>query len=327
MSGFETTGCLTIPNFFTLEPPFIIAALSSILSSMIDLHTHSRASDGSLNPHELIREAAHRGLRAIALTDHDTIKGLDEAKDEARRQGILFVPGIEIEIEHQGAGEFHLLGLGIGRPSPAFREAVAGLSRRRELRNREILERMHEMGVDATWEELLALARGNETQDGGTGSGEDAGRSLGRPHFAALLVKRGIVKNQEQAFARYLKEGKPFYVPKTGLEFDLAAALIRESGGIPVLAHPKSLYVAWGRLPVLLGELKDRGLAGIEAWHPTAKLRECCRLEELGKKLGLFITAGSDFHGEARPDRRLGYTCGGREIEDKFLENIPVGYD
>jgi predicted metal-dependent phosphoesterase TrpH len=294
---------------------------------MIDLHTHSRASDGSLNPDELIREAARRGLRAIALTDHDTIKGLDKAKDEARKQGILFIPGIEIEIEHQGSGEFHLLGLGIGQPSPAFREAVAELSRRRELRNREILERMNEMSIDITWEELLALARGDDTQGGKPEPGEAAGLSLGRPHFAALLVKRGIVKNQEQAFARYLKEGKPFYVPKAGLEFDRAAALIRESGGIPVLAHPMSLYVAWGRLPVLLEDLKNRGLAGIEAWHPTAKLRECRRLEELGEKLGLFITAGSDFHGEARPDRRLGYTCDGREIEDKFLENIPAAYD
>jgi predicted metal-dependent phosphoesterase TrpH len=290
---------------------------------MIDLHTHSRASDGSLYPDELVREAARRGLRAIALTDHDTIKGLDGAKDEARRQGILFIPGIEMEIEYPCSGEFHLLGLGIGRPSPAFREAAVELSRRRELRNREILERMNEMSIDATWEELLALARGDETQSGKTGTGDNTGSSLGRPHFAALLVKRGIVKNQEQAFARYLKGGKPFYVPKAGLEFDRAAALIRESGGIPVLAHPMSLYAAWSRLPGLLGELKDRGLAGIEAWHPAAKLRECRRLEELAKELGLCITAGSDFHGEARPDRRLGYTCAGREIEDRFLETIP----
>ncbi|MDR1353821.1 MAG: PHP domain-containing protein [Treponema sp.] len=296
---------------------------------MIDLHTHSRASDGSLNPDELIRKAARQGLRAIALTDHDTVKGLDRAKDEARRQGILFIPGIEIEIERRASGEFHLLGLGIGRPSPAFLEAVAELSRRRELRNREILDRMNEMSIDVTWEELLALARGDGTGGDGApggkaGTSEDAGQSLGRPHFAALLVKRKVVKNHEQAFVRYLGEGKPFYVPKAGLEFERTAALIRESGGIPVLAHPMSLHVAWGRMPLLLRELKDQGLAGIEAWHPTAKLRECRRLEDLAKETGLCVTAGSDFHGEVRPDRRLGYTCGGREIEDKFLENIPV---
>jgi predicted metal-dependent phosphoesterase TrpH len=162
---------------------------------MIDLHTHSRASDGSLNPDELIREAARRGLRAIALTDHDTIKGLDAARDEAQRQGILFIPGIEIEIEPCTSGEFHLLGLGIGRPSPAFREAVAELSRRRELRNREILDRMNEMSIEATWEELLAMARGDEGREGRAGTGEEAGHSLGRPHFAALLVKKGVVRN------------------------------------------------------------------------------------------------------------------------------------
>jgi predicted metal-dependent phosphoesterase TrpH len=146
---------------------------------------------------------------------------------------------------------------------------------------------------------------------------------VGRPHFAALLVQRGVVKNREQAFARYLGQGKPFYVPKAGLGFDQAQALIRESGGLPILAHPMSLYVAWGRLPALLEDLKDRGLAGIEAWHPTAKLRECRRLEELGKQMGVFITAGSDFHGDARPNRRLGYTCDNRKIEDAVLEAIP----
>ncbi|GHV36697.1 phosphatase [Spirochaetia bacterium] len=275
---------------------------------MVDLHTHSNASDGSLSPKELIQEAAKRGLSAIALTDHDTINGLEDARNEAAIQGIRFIPGIEIEITNKGPGEFHLLGLGITRPSPAFREAVAELSRLREARNREILDKMHEFSIEATYEEVLALS---------------GGHSVGRPHFAALLVNRGLVKNREQAFSRYLGVGKPFYVTKAGLDFERAAALIRESGGIPVLAHPMSLYVAWGRLPDLIRDLKDKGLAGIEAWHPTAKVRACRRLEELGKELGLYITAGSDFHGEARPDRKLGITAGGRKIEDGALAAIP----
>ncbi|GHV90068.1 phosphatase [Spirochaetia bacterium] len=275
---------------------------------MVDLHTHSNASDGSLSPKELIQEAAKRGLSAIALTDHDTINGLEDARNEAAIQGIRFIPGIEIEITNKGPGEFHLLGLGITRPSPAFRKAVAELSRLREARNREILDKMHEFSIEATYEEVLALS---------------GGHSVGRPHFAALLVNRGLVKNREQAFSRYLGAGKPFYAPKAGLDFERAAALIRESGGIPVLAHPMSLYVAWGRLPDLIRDLKDKGLAGIEAWHPTAKVRACRRLEELGKELGLYITAGSDFHGEARPDRKLGITAGGRKIEDAALAAIP----
>jgi predicted metal-dependent phosphoesterase TrpH len=306
---------------------------------MIDLHTHSNASDGDLSPALLIQEAVKRGIRAIALTDHDTIKGLESARTAAAEAGIRFIPGIEINIDWGTSskasrqaggggkirdsaglrnkseacglgpgGEFHLLGLGISRPSPAFLQAIDELSRRREARNREILDRMHELSIDASWEEVQALS---------------GGHSVGRPHFASLLVKRKIVKNIAQAFARYLGAGKPLYVPKVGIAFDEAAALIRESGGIPVLAHPMSLYVAWGRLPELIGALQDRGLMGLEAWHPTARASSCRRLEALARSRGLCVTEGSDFHGSVRPERRLGCSHADRKIEDAVLEAIP----
>ncbi|GHT84542.1 phosphatase [Spirochaetia bacterium] len=278
---------------------------------MIDLHTHSRASDGSLSPSELIQTAKERGLSAIALTDHDTLDGLEEAREAAAKQQIRFIPGIEIDIRYDPitvGGEFHLLGLGIREPGPAFREALAELTRLREKRNRHILERMGEMGVRADYDEIRALSGGG---------------SVGRPHFAALLVQRGIVKDREQAFSTYLGKDRPLYISKEGLEFKRAVRVIRDAGGIPVLAHPMSLYVAWGRLPDLIADLAAQGLAGIEAWHPTAKVRSCKRLEDLGKSLGLYITAGSDFHGESRPDRKLGITAGGRTIEDALLDSIP----
>jgi predicted metal-dependent phosphoesterase TrpH len=292
-----------------------------LLYFMIDLHTHSSASDGALSPEQLIAEAAKRGLKAIALTDHDTIRGLEEAKKEAKRQGIAFIPGIELEISWELSspeanspaspvinGEFHLLGLGIRSPGPEFLDTLGDLTGVRERRNLQILDRMREAGINAAYEEVLALAGGG---------------SVGRPHFAALLIERRIVKNQEQAFDRYLGKGKPFYVPKAGLEFRRAVELIRASGGIAVLAHPMSLYVSWGRLPDLLKILADMGLDGIEAWHPTAKVSSCKRLEDLGKSLGLAITAGSDFHGAAvRPDRKLGFTAGNRKIGDEILAQI-----
>ncbi|MDR2630926.1 MAG: PHP domain-containing protein [Spirochaetaceae bacterium] len=278
---------------------------------MIDLHTHSNASDGSLSPAGLIDLAAAQGLSALALTDHDTINGIEAAQREASARNIRFIPGIELEIERTAEiqqGEFHLLGLGIDRPSGAFLEAVAELSRMRETRNLKILDCMRSQGIPVTLEEVRALSGGG---------------SIGRPHFASFLVKRGIVKNQEQAFSRFLAKGKPFYMPKGALEFRRALGIIKESGGLAVLAHPMSLYVSWGRLPALIGELTEQGLDGIEAWHPTAKVQACKRLEALGLSLGLFITAGSDFHGEARADRKLGVTAGGRKIEDSFLEHIP----
>jgi predicted metal-dependent phosphoesterase TrpH len=284
---------------------------------MIDLHTHSNASDGDYSPAQLVREAKKRSLSALALTDHDTLGGLEGAKAEAQAVGIHFIPGIEINIQWTGdgdvsglgpGGEFHLLGLGIHSPSNAFIAAIDELSRRREARNHEILDRMHELSIDVRWEDIVALS---------------GGHSVGRPHFASMLVKKNIVKNKEQAFARYLKMGKPLYVPKAGLDFASAAALIRESGGIPVLAHPMSLYVAWGRLPDLIKALKAQGLMGIEAWHPTAKARPCRRLEELGRELDLYITEGSDFHGSIRPDRKMGCSNRDREISDSILAAIP----
>jgi len=297
---------------------------------MIDLHTHSNYSDGELSPDNLVHEAVKRGLRAIALTDHDTIGGLDIAKTAVKRDNlqekIQFIPGIEININwNQGnhpkeapgmgaGGEFHLLGLGINSPSENFITAVNKLFARREARNREILERMHEYSIDAAWDELLEIS----------GAAVNKNQSIGRPHFAALLIKHKIVKNAKQAFARYLGVGKPFYVPKEGLTFEEAVTVIRESGGIPVLAHPVSLYVAWGRLPNLVSILKDMGLMGIEAWHPTAKPGSCRRLEALAKSLGLFVTEGSDFHGLIRPDHKLGYSSKGRKISDAVLEAIPA---
>jgi predicted metal-dependent phosphoesterase TrpH len=288
---------------------------------MVDFHTHSNVSDGDFSPVLLIKEAAKMGLRAIALTDHDTIKGLESAKAAAKQEDIYFIPGIEVNINWTGSkstarlgpgGELHLLGLGIHSPSPAFLAAIDGLARRREARNREILARMHELSIEATMDDVSAF------------SGDASpGHSLGRPHFAALLVERNIVKNINQAFARYLGVGKPLYVPKDGLVFEEAVTLIRESGGIPILAHPISMFISWGRLPDLIKTLKDMGLAGLEAWHPTAKAGSCRRLEALAQTLNLYVTEGSDFHGSLRPDRRLGYSSAGRTISDTILEAIP----
>jgi len=302
---------------------------------MVDFHTHSNVSDGELPPAILIKEAVKQGLTALALTDHDTLGGLEAAKTAAKEENLHFIPGIEVNINwtrgqsSQNApglgpgGEFHLLGLGINSPTPAFISAIEGLAKRREARNREILERMVELsiinpgGQEAAWDELLTIAGGKSTASRGSGN------SLGRPHFAALLIKMKIVKNANQAFARYLGVGKPLYVPKDGLVFEEAVALIRESGGIPVLAHPISLFVAWGRLPDLIKTLKEMGLMGLEAWHPTAKPGSCRRLEALANSLSLYVTEGSDYHGSIRPDRKLGYSSRGRKIDDSILTAIP----
>ena len=274
---------------------------------MIDLHVHTTASDGQYTPAQIIEKAAEKNITAIAITDHDTVAGLEEGAAAAKEHGITFVPGVELNISYP-TGEFHLLGLGFKQISPSLTEILDNLVKNRELRNVQIIEKMREAGVDITLEEMIA---------------DFPDTVLGRPHFAAELVKKKVVKTRQQAFDRYLAKGRLWYVARVGSNLDEAIIAIKESGGVPVIAHPMSLYLSWGKLPDALQNFYDRGVMGLEAFHPGARVTECLRLEELARKIGYFVTAGSDFHGEKiRGDRKLGYTCGGRKIEDDVWEKI-----
>ncbi|MBO4533681.1 MAG: PHP domain-containing protein [Treponema sp.] len=274
---------------------------------MIDLHVHTTASDGQYTPSQIIEKASTKNIGVIAITDHDTVAGIEEGKQAAKKLGITFVPGTELNISFP-TGEFHLLGLGFKQISPSLTTLLETLVKNRELRNVQIIEKMREGGVDITLEEMQA---------------DFPDTVLGRPHFAAELVKKKVVKTRQQAFDRFLAKGRPWYVQRVGSNLDEAIVAIKESGGVPVIAHPMSLYLSWGKLPDALQDFYERGVMGLEAFHPGARVTECLRLEELAQKIGYFVTAGSDFHGEKiRADRKLGYTCGGRKIEDELWEKI-----
>ena len=270
---------------------------------MIDLHVHTTASDGQYTPAQIIQKAAEKNIKTVAITDHDTIAGLEEAKQAGRSLGVTVVPGIELNITFP-TGEFHLLGLGIKTPSKSLVNIVETVIKNRNERNQQIIQKMNEDGVPLTVEELQA---------------DFPNTVIGRPHFAAELVKHGVVKTRQQAFDQYLARGRKWYVPRVCTNLDEAIVAIRESGAVPVVAHPMSLYLSWGRLPDFLTDCYEKGVVGIEAFHPGARVTECLRLEELGRKIGFIITAGSDFHGEKiRTDRRLGHTCGNKKIDDKY---------
>jgi len=270
---------------------------------MIDLHSHTTASDGQYSPTELVKKASEHNIKLLAITDHDTINGLEEAKNAGEQYGVKIIPGIEINITAP-RGEFHLLGLGITDISPSMKEILNNVIKTRHQRNEEMIQKMKEAGVSITYEEMLE--RFPNTM-------------IGRPHFAAILQEKKIVKNRQQAFDLYLAKGRPWYIERIGTNLDEAIIAIKESKGLPVIAHPMSLYLSWGKLPEMLEKFYEQGVCGIEAFHPGARVTECLRLEELGRKIGFFITAGSDFHGEKiRPDRRLGHTCGGKKIDNKF---------
>ncbi|MBO7136426.1 MAG: PHP domain-containing protein, partial [Spirochaetaceae bacterium] len=246
---------------------------------------------------------AEQKLSAIALTDHDSTDGIEAAAKQAEIEKIDFIPGIELTISWP-TGEFHLLGLGIKKVSARLAEITEVLQNDRIERNKKMIIKMQEAGLDVSYDELVASA---DT------------KCIGRPHIAEYLMKKKVVRNRQDAFNKYIAKGRPYYVEKAGCNVDEAITAIVESGAVPVLAHPLSLYVSWGKMEAVLTDLKERGIVGIEAFHPGAKYNDCLRLEELGRKLGFCITAGSDYHGEAvRSDRHLGSTAGDRKIEDKF---------
>lgn len=270
---------------------------------MIDLHVHTTASDGQYTPAQIIEKASEKNIKVIAITDHDSFAGVNEAMTAGEKLGVKVIPGIELNISFP-TGEFHLLGLGINNPSDSLKCIVENVIKYRNERNQAIISKMNEDGVQITLDELLT---------------DFPNTVIGRPHFAAELVKHGVVKTRQQAFDQYLGRGRKWYTPRICTNLDEAIVAIRESGGVPVVAHPMSLYLSWGKLPDMLKDCYDKGVAGIEAFHPGARVTECLRLEELGRKIGFIITAGSDFHGEKiRADRKLGHTCGGKKIDDKY---------
>lgn len=272
---------------------------------MIDLHTHSTASDGILSPKELALYVSEKNISTWALTDHDTVSGLSDAAKTCSTLGINFIPGIELNIEWN-TGEFHLLGLGLCRISPELQEVIDFLTESRENRNRIIIQKMNDAGFDFTLEQIKEAFPFSQ---------------LGRPHFAEFFVQKGIAKNRQEVFAKYLANGRAWYAAHQGVNLEKAVHAVKTSGGVAVLAHPMSLYVSWKNMPDVIAKIRDTGVMGLEAFHPGARNSECFRLAELAEKLGMFVTAGSDFHGKSvRSDRHIGRTIGNRKIEDKFWD-------
>jgi predicted metal-dependent phosphoesterase TrpH len=285
---------------------------------MVDLHTHSNRSDGELSPSELARYAAKNGVTVWALTDHDTTEGLAEAQKAASEAGIRFVPGIELNIDWH-TGEFHLLGLCLQSVSDQLLSIIDYLRHERKRRNREIIKKIAGAGFDVCYEEMEAFLRNGAGSERLAPSRADG--IIGRPHIAGYMAFKRIVKTRQEAFDKYLGKDRPFYEEIAGVKLGDAVSAIRSSRGVAVTAHPLSLYTAWGKMEELFLFFKEQGVEGIEAWHPAARAVECERLEALAQKTGLFVTAGSDYHGEStRRGRQLGWAAGAL-IDDRFWTN------
>ena len=280
----------------------------------VDLHCHSTASDGTLSPTEVVQLARDRGLVGLALTDHDTMGGVAEAAAEAGRLGIEFLAGIEISAEYLHPGTMHILGYGVDPDSPSLLDLTRKLLEGRDNRNPRIVQKLQELGVAITMEEVEAQA----------GKDKDPASVVGRPHIAAILNRKGYVNSIKQAFDKYLAPGGLAYFDKERLTPRRAVEMIHESGGLPVLAHPVQLRTQNdAELERVVKDLADLGLSGVEVIHSdhTPELTE--KYTRLADRFGLLKSGGSDFHGTNKKDIDLGTARGRRvprELMDKLVE-------
>ena len=286
---------------------------------MIDLHTHTTVSDGGDSPTELVIKAAAAGITSLAVTDHDNDLGLDEAQSAGREHGVEVIRGVEIscDVEDLSARGYapsarptmHLLGYFIPEEENPLSEELTELRHHRANRNVLMVERFNELGIPMTFEEV-------ENEAGGPGA------QIGRPHFAAVLVRHGAVPDYQAAFDRYLAKGAPAYIARKLLKPAEAIALMRSAGVVPVFAHPFTMNLASDELERFVDELIAAGLKGIEGYHGDMPEADQEPYRALGRKKGLIISGGSDYHGDMRPDRGL---PGGRynvTVPDTALDEI-----
>ena len=272
----------------------------------IDLHAHTTASDGTLTPTEVAELAVLTGLVAFAVTDHDTIDGLEEASAAAARLGIEFVPGIELAVTYP-SGRFHMLGYLIDHQNPALSGRLQKLKDNRANRNHIMLRNIQALGIPLTLEEVEAVSGGGQ---------------IGRPHMALAMVQRGITATTQEAFDRYLADGAAAHVPKDKISFEEGLDLIHAAGGLASLAHPDSLKLDDSRLAEDLVRLKEAGLDGVECYYSQHNRARTDWLLQQAERCGLMVTGGSDFHGAPKPNVFLGRVLDGRPVPYEILDRM-----
>ena len=274
----------------------------------IDLHIHTTESDGSLTPSQVVHYAKEKGLKAIAITDHDTIHGNEEAIKEGISEGVEVIPGVEISVDYS-PGTMHMLGYFITTEDPILNEKLTLLLQdSRADRNPRIIEKLNKLGLSLTYDEVVQVSGGGQ---------------VGRPHMAQVLMEKGYIKSIKEAFDKYLGKGAPAYLDKFRLGAEEAIAMITNAGGIPVLAHPSTLYCkSSDELDALVKKLVNQGLQGLEVYYSEHDERKTSSYKLLAKRYNLAITGGSDFHGKNIKGIDLGTGRGKLKIPYAVLENL-----
>ncbi|AGB40942.1 putative metal-dependent phosphoesterase, PHP family [Halobacteroides halobius DSM 5150] len=269
-----------------------------MVKKYIDLHLHTTASDGSFTPTELVTKAKELGFSAIAITDHDTVDGLEEGAKVAREKGIEFVPGIELNTDYQDA-EVHVLGYYIDYQQQSLKDKLATLKEARFNRIKKMVNKLNNLGLEIQFKEVTNLA-------------DQA--ALGRVHLAKVMLNKGYVKEWEEAFDQYIGRSAPAYVKRKKLTPFQAIDLIKKAGGIPIIAHPGLVS-----RQDLLSELVAAGAKGLEAYHTEHNQEEINHYLQLAKEKNLLITGGSDCHG---PTRKTGMLLGEIKAPYSLLEKL-----
>ena len=278
----------------------------------VDLHLHTTASDGVRSPSNLVNYAKEKGLQAIAITDHDTIEGLEEAMTEGRRINFEVIPGIEISAEYS-PGSMHLLGYFLDIHHPLLNERLAYLQKARAERNPKIVEGLNRLGIKVTYEDVIKASGGGQ---------------VGRPHFAQVLLERGYVRNIQEAFERFLKKGAPAYHDKFRFKAEEAIHFIQEASGVAVIGHPNTLGAnGMSELDALLSQLVKEGLKGIEVHYPEHSPAEVATYKFLAEKYGLVMTGGTDYHGIEGNNLEVGVGRGNMKLPYSIVEALKAARD
>lgn len=276
----------------------------------IDLHVHTNCSDGSMTPSEVVQQALDLGLAAIAITDHDTVAGVKEAKDYVIEHNcsdqLEIIPGIEISAEYKGK-DIHILGLYLDETNEALNDKLTNVLKERDMRNETMAQRLREDGIDIHVKDLTY--------------GEPDG-VITRAHFARFLKEHHYVKDNAEAFTRYLGYDTKYYVPRTYMSPADAISIIKEAGGIPVLAHPLLYGLKLDELDTLVAYVKDLGIVGIEAIYSANTGLDEGIVRRYVNKYDLLMTGGSDFHGINKPLISLGTGRGNLKIPETLLDNL-----
>lgn len=276
---------------------------------MVDLHTHSNKSDGSMSPTELIIHAKKSGVSILALTDHDTTEGIEEALRTGDRYGIKVVPGVEISTvaDTDTSSEIHILGYFNNNNYKCIEGMLKKIRLNRDIRNPLIIKKLQGLGIDITLDEVLSKV--------------DKGIT-GRVHIAKTLVEKGYTNSIAKAFEMYLKEGSSAYVARKKLHISEGIKEILRCGGVPVLAHPVLLRYDFKELEKLIIELRSFGLMGIEAIYTDNSPEQTTKYMSIAEKYSLIITGGSDYHGTNKPDTKIGMGNGNLFIGDDIYKTL-----